>query len=180
MAVESYSILTKSFHPNQVLIGSKSSFFSKRIKKIKLFFLLYDLLYEDLLYDFNPVNLVKVSKFNIRKSKILILNCYISKFNFKYPKRECKLFYVRSVKTIKIPDKSLLKWLGIILLIGTIFLVAWSFRKYESPREQLRYDPAGLKYETCTITEWNFVSMASKLKQKSFFFAHFSFLNFSN
>ena len=81
--------------------------------------------------------------------------------NWKYD-RECKLFYVRSVKTIKIPDKSVAKWLGIILLIGTTFLVAWGLRKDESPKNQLRYDSNGLKYETCTINEWNFVLMASK------------------
>ncbi len=69
---------------------------------------------------------------------------------------------MRSVKTIKIPDKSLFKWLGIILLIGTTFLIAWAFRKDESPRQETRFDPNGLKYETCTISEWNFVSMASR------------------
>lgn len=77
--------------------------------------------------------------------------------------RECKLFYVRSVKTIKITDKSLMKRLGIIMLVGTTYLIAWSLRRDDSPREQLKFDPDGLKYETCTITEWNFVSMACKL-----------------
>lgn len=50
------------------------------------------------------------------------------------------------------------------MLIGTTFLIAWAFRRGESPRQEVRYDPMGLKYETCTVTEWNFVSMASKLK----------------
>lgn len=57
-----------------------------------------------------------------------------------------------------------MKRLGIIMLIGTTFLIAWAFRRGESPRQEVRYDPMGLKYETCTVTEWNFVSMASKLK----------------
>ena len=59
-----------------------------------------------------------------------------------------------------------MKRLGIIMLIGTTFLIAWAFRRGESPRQEVRYDPMGLKYETCTVTEWNFVSMASKLQFK--------------
>lgn len=76
--------------------------------------------------------------------------------------RECKLFYVRSVKTIKITDQSLMKRLGIIMLAGTLYLILWALRRDDSPRQEQKYDPFGLKYETCTITEWNFVSMACK------------------
>ncbi|CAF0705407.1 unnamed protein product [Brachionus calyciflorus] len=77
--------------------------------------------------------------------------------------RECKLFYVRSVKTIKITDPSLMKKLAIIMLAGTAYLILWALRKIDSPREEVKLDPNGLKYETCTITEWNFVSMAFQL-----------------
>lgn len=75
--------------------------------------------------------------------------------------RECKLFYVRSVKTIKISDKSLMKRLGLIMLGGTIYLAAWTLRKVDSPKEESKLDSNNLRYETCTVTEWNFGSMAS-------------------
>lgn len=55
-----------------------------------------------------------------------------------------------------------MKRLGIIMLIGTTYLIAWALRREDSPKNEQKYDPFGLKYETCTITEWNFVSMASK------------------
>ncbi|RNA23662.1 G-coupled receptor -like protein [Brachionus plicatilis] len=77
--------------------------------------------------------------------------------------RECKLFYVRSVKTIKITDQSLMKRLGIIMGIGTAYLIIWALRRVDSPRGEQRLDPFGLKYEACTVTEWNFVSMAFQL-----------------
>ena len=85
---------------------------------------------------------------------------FLLKQNFQY--RECKLFYVRSVKTIKITDVSLMKRLGIIMLIGTVYLMCWSVRKYDSPREIEQLDPDNLKYQTCTITEWNYISLLSK------------------
>lgn len=74
--------------------------------------------------------------------------------------RECKLFYVRSVKTVKITDTDLMKRLGAIMGIGTGFLAAWALQKEQSPRGFTAYDTQGLKYEMCTITEWNFISMA--------------------
>lgn len=77
--------------------------------------------------------------------------------------RECKLFYVRSVKTIQITDKSLLKRLGIIIIVGTIYLLCWILRRTDSPREMERYDVNNLKYLSCTTTEWNYISMLSKL-----------------
>jgi hypothetical protein len=54
-----------------------------------------------------------------------------------------------------------MKRLCIIMLIGVSYLAAWSFQKDQSPREFVALDPLGLKYETCTITEWNFISMTS-------------------
>ena len=71
------------------------------------------------------------------------------------------MFYVRSVKTIRITDQSLIKRLGIIMLIGTIYLAVWSFIK-DRPTKVTVKDSIGLKYDTCTTTEWNFISMASK------------------
>lgn len=78
--------------------------------------------------------------------------------------RECKLFYVRSVKTVKITDTSLMKRLGVIMLVGLSYLAAWALQK-DHPRQEVppALDPLGLKYETCTITEWNFISMAIQL-----------------
>jgi len=55
-----------------------------------------------------------------------------------------------------------MKRLGIIMLIGLSYLAAWSLQKDASPRQYVALDPLGLKYETCTITEWNFISMACK------------------
>lgn len=68
-----------------------------------------------------------------------------------------------------------MKRLGIIMLIGIFYLIAWAFRKDDSPQKEQKYDPFGLKYETCTVTEWNFVSMASK-QIRNFNFKKF-FLN---
>lgn len=48
------------------------------------------------------------------------------------------------------------------MAIGTAYLIIWAVRRVDSPREEQRLDPFGLKYETCTVTEWNFVSMACK------------------
>ena len=56
-----------------------------------------------------------------------------------------------------------MKRLGIIMLIGTAYLAAWALQKDQSPKQHVTLDTLGLKYETCTITEWNFISMASKL-----------------
>lgn len=83
---------------------------------------------------------------------------------FKNINRECKLFYVRSIRTIKITEKSLMKRLGIIMAIGTVYLLIWSIRKVDSPKEIDAYDNSNLMYKMCSITEWNFISMASKLK----------------
>ena len=71
------------------------------------------------------------------------------------------MFYVRSVKTIRITDQSLIKRLGIIMLIGTIYLAVWSFMR-DRPTKVTVKDSVGLKYDTCSTTEWNFISMASK------------------
>ena len=54
-----------------------------------------------------------------------------------------------------------MKRLCIIMLIGVSYLAAWSLQKDQSPREFVALEPLGLKYETCTITEWNFISMTS-------------------
>ena len=74
------------------------------------------------------------------------------------------MFYVRSIRTIKITEKSLMKRLGIIMAIGTVYLLIWSIRKVDSPKEIDAYDNSNLMYKMCSITEWNFISMASKLK----------------
>ncbi len=55
-----------------------------------------------------------------------------------------------------------MKRLGIIMAAGTIFLVVWTLKRDDSPKQETRKDTIGLKYETCTISEWNFVSMACK------------------
>lgn len=57
-----------------------------------------------------------------------------------------------------------MKRLGIIMLIGTVYLLIWGIRKVDSPREIEVYDTNNLIYKMCSITEWNFVSMASKIK----------------
>jgi len=72
--------------------------------------------------------------------------------------RECKLFYVRSIKTIKITEKSLLKRLGLVMLVGAAYLGFWAVRA-DSPREIEARDVDGLKYLTCTVTEWNYISL---------------------
>ena len=60
--------------------------------------------------------------------------------------RECKLFYVRSVKTmIKITDKSLVLRLGLLLLVGTVYLLFWAQRA-DSPRAEELRDFNNLKY----------------------------------
>ena len=74
--------------------------------------------------------------------------------------RECKLFYVRSVKTIKITDRSLFKRLIIILVIGATFLAAWTGMQ-NRPNSEIKTDANNLKYVTCSVTFWNFISMAS-------------------
>ena len=48
------------------------------------------------------------------------------------------------------------------MIVGLSYLAAWALQKDQSPRQFVALDPLGLKYETCTITEWNFISMASK------------------
>ena len=78
--------------------------------------------------------------------------------------RECKLFYVRSIKTKKITERSLMKRLGILMLIGALFLIAWALRRTDSPHEIELTDINGLKYLSCTITEWNYISLISKFK----------------
>lgn len=57
-----------------------------------------------------------------------------------------------------------MKRLGIIMLIGTVYLLIWGIRKVDSPREIEAYDTNNLMYKMCSITEWNFVSMASEIK----------------
>ena len=81
--------------------------------------------------------------------------------------RECKLFYVRSVKTIRVTDNTLMKRLSVIMVVGTVFLVIWALRKDGSPRAVELRDVNNLKYLSCTITEWNYISQLSKY---SFFF----------
>ena len=76
--------------------------------------------------------------------------------------RDYKIFFVRSVKSTKITDVSLMKRLGVLMLAGTIFIVVWVLRTEDSPRMVVRRDNFDLKYETCSITVWNFVSMSSK------------------
>lgn len=53
--------------------------------------------------------------------------------------------------------------LGFILIGGTIYLVVWCVRKVDSPKEIQVYDTNDLMYKMCSITEWNFLSMARKL-----------------
>ncbi len=72
--------------------------------------------------------------------------------------RECKLFYVRSVKTIKISEKSMLNRLALIMLVGTVYLMFWALRK-DGPHEMEMTDVDGLKYSTCTVSEWNYISI---------------------
>lgn len=72
--------------------------------------------------------------------------------------RECKLFYVRSVKTIRVTDNTLMKRLSVIMVVGTVFLVIWALRKDGSPRAVELRDVNNLKYLSCTITEWNYIS----------------------
>ena len=55
-----------------------------------------------------------------------------------------------------------MKRLGIIMAIGTVYLMIWSIRKVDSPKEIEVYDTNNLMYKMCSITEWNFISMASK------------------
>jgi hypothetical protein len=55
-----------------------------------------------------------------------------------------------------------MKRLGIIMAIGTVYLIIWSIRKVDSPKEIEIYDTNNLMYKMCSITEWNFISMASK------------------
>ena len=71
---------------------------------------------------------------------------------------------MRSIRTIKITEKSLMKRLGIIIAIGTVYLLIWSIRKVDSPKEVDVLDANGLMYKMCSITEWNFISMASKFQ----------------
>ena len=61
------------------------------------------------------------------------------------------------------------------MLIGLSYLAAWSLQKDASPRQYVALDPLGLKYETCTITEWNFISMACK---NFFEYKYYVILNF--
>ena len=61
-----------------------------------------------------------------------------------------------------------MKRLGLIMLSGTIYLAAWTLRKFDSPKEESKQDSNNLRYETCTVTEWNFGSMASKKKLNKF------------
>lgn len=49
------------------------------------------------------------------------------------------------------------------MAIGTAYLTIWALRRVDSPRDEQRLDPFGLKYEACTVTEWNFVSMACNI-----------------
>ena len=74
---------------------------------------------------------------------------------------ECNLFYVRSVKNNEQSDNSLVKWLLLIVAIGSAFLLNWALSNELRPKPEVRYDQLGLKYFTCSITEWNFISMAS-------------------
>jgi hypothetical protein len=67
---------------------------------------------------------------------------------------------VRSVKTIKITDRSLFKRLIIILSIGATFLAAWTGMQ-NRPTPEIKIDANNLKYNTCSVTFWNFISMAS-------------------
>ena len=57
-----------------------------------------------------------------------------------------------------------MKRLGIIIAIGTVYLLIWSIRKVDSPKEVDVLDANGLMYKMCSITEWNFISMASKFQ----------------
>ena len=54
-----------------------------------------------------------------------------------------------------------MKRLGIIMLVGTVYLAVWAYIKDRPTRTNTK-DSDGLKYDTCTTTEWNFISMASK------------------
>nr|QVK45731.1 G protein-coupled receptor [Proales similis] len=77
--------------------------------------------------------------------------------------RECKLFYVRSVKTAQSSDHKLLKRLIFMFLLASIFLVIWLSRQTEKPRYEEWLGPDGLRYDTCSITEWNLFSMAMQI-----------------
>lgn len=77
--------------------------------------------------------------------------------------RECKLFYVKNVKIIKITDKSLFKRLLIIMLIGSTYLGIWSGMSDRPMSENIQINHSSLNYKTCNITQWNFISMGSKL-----------------
>jgi hypothetical protein len=74
--------------------------------------------------------------------------------------RECKLFYVRSVKAIEITDITLMKRLTIILSLVISYLLAWSMFK-DCPINETRLDENYFKYQICTITVWNFISRGS-------------------
>lgn len=82
--------------------------------------------------------------------------------------RECKLFYVRSVRTIRVTDNSLMKRLSVIILVGTIFLIVWALRKNDSPREVELRDINNLKYLSCTITGWNYFSQLIQIAVLSY------------
>lgn len=55
-----------------------------------------------------------------------------------------------------------MKRLALIMLGGTVYLVIWALRRHDSPRAVELTDINGLKYTTCTITEWNYMSMLSE------------------
>ena len=76
--------------------------------------------------------------------------------------RECKLFYVRSVKNLKITNETLMRRLALVMLGGTGFLCLWALRRHDSPRAVELTDVNGLKYAACSVTEWNYLSMLSE------------------
>jgi hypothetical protein len=63
---------------------------------------------------------------------------------------------------MRITDNSLFKRLGIIILVGATYLAAWTGIPETRPRKEYKKDANNLKYETCLVTFWNYISMSSE------------------